>query len=139
MKRREKGTAWIRGAPTEEEALAEFNELLFALSHSLIDFTVEDAARVAKGFFAPAIRKALTRIKVEAQTIQPVNKAKQRRASGDYQHYRGIAVKLIAKNPRLRRATRNRLAQLVKAELGKQGRAVSTRTIMRAFGTKNKV
>jgi hypothetical protein len=67
------------------------------------------------------------------------NTERQRKAERDYQDYSDIARRLIAGNPELQRATPHRLAKEVQAELIKQGRKVTARTIVKAFRLKNKV
>ncbi len=71
--------------------------------------------------------------------LRAQNTERQRKGEQDRQEYRNLAAVLIAANPQLRRATRNGLAQKVRAELVKRGRVVSTRTIWEALGAKNKV
>ena len=69
--------------------------------------------------------------------LRSTNEDRQRKAERDYQKYRDIAGMLIARKPELRRATRNRLAKEVQAELVKQGRGmVSARTIWEALRPK---
>jgi hypothetical protein len=59
------------------------------------------------------------------------NRTRQQKANGDYQRYRKIAEELLSKNPNL---SRHRLAQLVRAELKRQGQgAPSVRTIFTAL------
>ena len=84
--------------------------------------------------------QALKRFEMEAKNrerqagIVSTNAERQQKAAAAHQLYREIAEKLIAENPMLGRATQDRLAQRVQAELIKQGRrSVSTRTIKRAL------
>jgi len=67
------------------------------------------------------------------------NETRRRKAERDYYKYRDIAEMLSAGNPELQRATPHRLAKEVQAELIKQGRKVTARTIVKAFRLKNKV
>ena len=71
--------------------------------------------------------------------LRSKNEARQQAAERNYQKYRGIARRLIARNPELQRAAPYRLAKEVQAELIKQGRKVTPRTIVKAFRLKNKV
>jgi hypothetical protein len=71
--------------------------------------------------------------------LQAKNAERRRKAEANYQKYRDIVGRLIAEDPKLRRATPNRLAKKVREELIKEGRAVSARTIWKAFRPKNKV
>lgn len=78
----------------------------------------------------PAIRGSNKR----AAKLRKDNLERQEKAAKDYQLYRKIAGELIAKDPRLRRATRHRLAPLVRNELNRRGReVVSIKTIERAL------
>ena len=71
--------------------------------------------------------------------IRSHNTERQRRAERNHQKYRAIAEMLIARNPELQQATQHRLAKEVEADLIKQGRKVTARTIVKAFRLKNKV
>ena len=122
--------------PTEGQALAEFEELLFSLSHSLINFTVKDAADAARIFFAPAVQKTLKRAEADTRTIGALNAAKRRKADANSAHYHSIVRKLYAEKPHLKRASRHRLAQLVREAMLKQGVTVSAKTIERALPRK---
>src|SRR5262249_41615014 len=63
--------------------------------------------------------------------IAAANDRKRRKAKGDYELYRKIAEPFASKNPKL---TRNRLAQLVRDQLKRQGRrAPTTKTISKAL------
>jgi hypothetical protein len=72
--------------------------------------------------------------------LESTNDDRRRKAERDHEKYRDTAEMLIARNPELGGATRNRLAKEVQAEWVKQGRGVVTvRTIWEALGPKNKV
>jgi hypothetical protein len=71
--------------------------------------------------------------------LQDKNAKRRCKAEGDYQIYREVALKLYKEKPHLRGASRHRIAQAVRAELGKTQSPPSLRTIERAFGPKNKV
>jgi hypothetical protein len=82
----------------------------------------------------PLIRKARKRAEVEDKTIKAGNQKRQREAEANHQLYRDIAEKLIANNRRLRKATPNRVAQLVEKELQAMSKKPpTTRTILRAL------
>ena len=69
--------------------------------------------------------------------LRSENENRQRKAERDYQKYRDTAEMLVARKSELRRATRNRLAKEVQAELVEQGRGiVSARTIWKALRSK---
>ena len=65
--------------------------------------------------------------------LRSKNEARQQAAERNYQEYRDIAQRLMARNPELQRTTPHRLAKVVQAELIKQGRKVTARTIVKAF------
>jgi hypothetical protein len=81
---------------------------------------------------APLLRKALKRTEVEDETLRARNQRKQRETAIAYQGYRKIAAELIADNPKLRLASRWKLAQKVAKKLGN----VHPRTILRALPKK---
>jgi hypothetical protein len=84
-----------------------------------------------------AWEKEVTRRLDREDGLHSKNDERQRQAARDYQEYRDIAGVLMAENRQLRRATRHRLAQLVRVKLIEAGRgAVSVRTIERAFPKK---
>ena len=95
------------------------------------------AAEAARN--AARIYKARKREEVEDRTLRASNQKKQQEVTVRYCRYRAVAQELIAANPRLQRATRNHLAQKVRAVLTKRGERVSLRTLLRANLTKNKV
>jgi chromatin segregation and condensation protein Rec8/ScpA/Scc1 (kleisin family) len=83
--------------------------------------------------------EALTRIDLQDKNskrqagIVRANNARQQKAGGEYRRYRKIATALSNQNPTLRHS-RHRLAQLVQAELKRQGQnAPSVRTISTAL------
>ena len=67
------------------------------------------------------------------------NDARQRKAIRDRQLYLRIVKELTVERPHLKRASDHQLAQAVQSELVRRGRAVSIRTIERAFRSQNKV
>src|SRR5258708_39554211 len=103
MKRR-KSLFFRLEEPTEEQLFAEFDEYFFALSESLINFTVEDAATAVKVFFTPVIRKMLKRIKSQNLTLVATNRRRTDDAQAKYQKYRDIVLKLYEQDSALKRA-----------------------------------
>ena len=71
--------------------------------------------------------------------ILTANDARQRKAIRDRQFYLRIVKELTVERPHLKRASDHQLAQAVQSELVRRGRAVSIRTIERAFRSQNKV
>jgi hypothetical protein len=79
------------------------------------------------------------------RNFQDKNAERQRKAERNYQEYRDIERRLLAEGRASRRTNRDRMAQLIQAELikdgrlNKDGKPAHTRTIKRAFSPKNKV
>jgi len=84
----------------------------------------------------PLIEKAKKRAEVEKRTIARANLDRKRTAETGRQKYRDIVEKLYTQKPGLKRASREQLAQEVKAVLAQRGIRVSTKTILRALPPK---
>jgi hypothetical protein len=99
-------------------------------SHPLLDDTLR---------FDPVTTFWTERHRGRERKLQDKNAERQRKAESDYQTYRDIELKLCDEKPHLRRASRHRVAQAIRAELGKTQSPPSLRTIERAISPKNKV
>jgi hypothetical protein len=86
-------------------------------------------------------RRALQGGKLKRERgLRSRNEGRQQEAGRKGQHYRDIVRQLYEQDPKLRRATPHRLAQLVRAELLKRGKkAPHVRTLIRHFAPKTKV
>jgi hypothetical protein len=78
---------------------------------------------------APYVQKGKKRAELETKTIGAANQKRQREAVVNRDEIRGLADKLIAKDPRLRSAKQNRLAK----KINEANPRFSVRTIRRAL------
>jgi hypothetical protein len=79
------------------------------------------------------MRKDLKRREAEKRGARATNLKKQHRAAADYQEYREIAERLLAKDPRLRNLSQWGWANRIAKELLRQNRSVDARTIWKAL------
>jgi hypothetical protein len=130
-----------------DEVLKRFKEL--ALADALYDQAANDPtftwhvsdqhSAASKLLDAGRIVQAA---KKQFAGLRSGSESRTRTKERDYQEYRGIERRLIAEGRASRRTNRDRMAQLIQAELIKDGRLnkdgepASTRTIKRAFSPK---
>jgi hypothetical protein len=122
---------WIRlKFPSEEEAFAEFEEVLFAFSPGLV-IPIKDAVLVARDFFGPVVRASLKRKKIEIEKLGEANQNRWQTAEQRKKTTLATAARLQIEQRLLRLpGKKSQLAARVWKEIG-QPEKPSTRTIRR--------
>ena len=130
MKRKPKSLFFRNEELTEEQLMAEIDEFFFSLMHSLRNPTIEDFIAATKIFFAPVIRKALQRDKVENRSIRKANSKRQGTSEKAKKAALVIATSVLQERRDLRLPRRkSQLADLVSKRLLKQGIIAKPNTV----------
>jgi hypothetical protein len=115
-------------APDADQLLEQFRKDP-ALVPGTVRQLIKHAARLIE--VAPLIEKGKKRAEAEKRGARATNQKKKQKAETNYQEYREIAARIVARDTRL--LSRWALATKVAKELLKQRRPVDRRTIWKAL------